>query len=126
MERRGAIMKYIRTEDGRIINKNKTICYAFREDYISPNWNDDIEKYLQTKIVAEADTIEELCDWLVYRPNGKIKYLIENIKQQNQCYYYEILDFENWYGAIDTNKGLIYKAKMKGVLPNGEIDWELL
>lgn len=30
------------------------------------------------------------------------------------------------YGAIWTDKGLIYKARMKGILPNGEIDWELL
>jgi hypothetical protein len=30
------------------------------------------------------------------------------------------------YGAIWTDKGLIYVAKMKGILPNGEIDWELL
>lgn len=32
----------------------------------------------------------------------------------------------NIYGAIWTNKGLIYITKMKGILPNGEIDWELL
>ena len=56
------MITYIRTEDGKIYNKSKIICSAFREDYISPDWNDDIEKYLQTKIVAEADTIEELCD----------------------------------------------------------------
>jgi len=30
------------------------------------------------------------------------------------------------YGAIWTEWGLKYAAKMKGVLPNGEIDWELL
>ena len=55
-------MKYIRTEDGEILSKGKIICSAFNEEYCSPNWNEDIEKYLQTKIVAEANTIEELCD----------------------------------------------------------------
>ena len=28
--------------------------------------------------------------------------------------------------AVWTDKGLIYVAKMKGILPNDEIDWELL
>lgn len=41
-------------------------------------------------------------------------------------YRKEDLEHYDYYGAIWTDKGLIYKAKMKGVLPNGEIDWALL
>jgi len=112
-------MKYIRTKDG--IYEVDCEKYDFiGKEFKKATWGKS------ELVIKQADTIEELFDWLVYRPNGKIKYLIENIKQQDQCYDYEILDFENWYGAIETDKGLIYKAKMKGVLPNGEIDWELL
>ena len=124
-------MKYIRTEDGRIKNKNNIISYAFREDYISPNWNDDIEKYLETKIIAEADTIEELCDYFIkIKRKGNCKpYLLKfdhkdlpKLKEQAIKYKDSTI-----YGAIHVeDKGLIYKAKMKGILPNGEIDWRLI
>lgn len=120
-------MKYIRTKDGKIYNKSKIICSAFREEYCSPNWNEDIEKYLQTKIVAEADTIEELCDGF-YLDN-------EEYELVDRFYYYHkqydcFKSFANSHrgfsrscfkeykadlylrGFIKTDKGLIYVAKM--------------
>jgi len=61
-------MKYLRTEDGRIKNRSKLICYAFREDYVSDDWNRDIEKCLNSPIIKQADTVEEL-----FRASCKIK-----------------------------------------------------
>lgn len=110
-------MKYIRTEDGRILNKSKLICSAFNEEYISPNWNDDIEKYLQTKIVAEANTIEELCDCFVgIRKSSHMAFT----GRLDGAYWFKetngwlgrLDSYENIYGAIWTDKGLIYVAKM--------------
>ena len=62
-------------------------------------------------IVASADTIEELCDWFVLRKDGKIyqmyareEYAVADLGQYS-------LAFE-WLYAIETDKGLIYVAKM--------------
>lgn len=107
-------MKYIRTKDGRLFNKGKIICYAFREEYISPNWNEDIEKYLQTKIVAEADTIEELCDCYSYDT--------ETTRDIAVACSWKLHNKEREiFGCIKTDKGLIYVAKMndKGELEYG-------
>ena len=98
-------MKYIRTKDG--IYEKEKCCIEGQVVKFSNEW---------FSIINQADTIEELCDWQVYRPNGKIKYLTERLCYLDQCF--EITDYENWYGAIDTDKGLIYVAKMneKGCL----------
>lgn len=110
-------MKYIRTEDGRIIKSLTEIKEAYDKVpiYIYTVMTDGYKHCcnIQRDFVEKlADTIEELCDWIVYRPNGKIRYLLESIDNQDLCFDYEILDFENWYGALDTDKGLIYVAKM--------------
>lgn len=99
-------MKYIRTEDGKIYNKSKIICSAFREEYCSPNWNDDIEKYLQTKIIAETDTIEDLCDEFVIvdKYGNKPRMVITE--------GFAVKMGHTVFGAIWTDKGLIYVAKM--------------
>jgi len=126
-------MKYLKTEDGRLFNKSKIICHAFREEYISSNWNDDIEKYLQTKIVAEADTVEELCDFLIVKekgwshpfdPMGKSL----GVLALNESWHKLIKEGRiEWVkAAIWTDKGLIYVAEMKGISPLGKIDWKLL
>lgn len=126
-------MKYLRTEDGRIKNRNKLICHAFREDYFSSNWNDDIEKYLQTKIVAEADTVEELCDFLIvkekgqphpFNPMGKFLGVLALSESWHKLIKEGRIEWVKC--AIWTDKGITYVAKMKSILPNGEIDWELL
>lgn len=69
------------------------------------------------QVIKQADTIEELCDeYVVFdkeQPNGKLLYYkgFENLKK-------EFIDFEKdkekvvVYGAIWTDKGLIYVAKM--------------
>ena len=83
---------YIRTKDG---------VYVLSEAYWAGN---------KDEILAEADTIEELCDKFVYCQNGFYE-------------MYSKLDFAHYdkeyiknggtiKGAIWTSKGLIYVAKM--------------
>lgn len=133
-------MKYVRTKDGRIVEveehmmiKETTIdgvqkCFrlVYKDRQFTCVLRGD-EDY----IIAQADTIVELCDRFVLSGIDIIYIDFEDMK-------YRFKDYDMWYditetelrqgicGAIWTDKGLIYKAKMKGVLPNGEIDWELL
>lgn len=102
-------MKYIITKGGEIIDTTKSIASA---SFFKP--------------IKQADTVEELCDWLVFKLNGEIKALYKSWDIALQCEGNHIAIYKDIYGAIDTDEGLIYKAKMKGFLPNGEIDWELL
>ena len=111
-------MKYIRTKDGIYTDKRyelKNIVEKNGECFIS------IE---ETQIIKQADTIEELCD----------EFVLENeITAESQCSLMKLKEFEalrkaiceaskithkNCFGAIWTDKGLIYVAKMndKGAL----------
>jgi len=94
-------MKYIRTESG-VYDRDKCILNG---------WN----FVFDTKI-KEAGTIEELCDSFVIRENKKNKISLFSISNgfetakewavDREYKNYEIL------GAIWTDKGLIYIAKM--------------
>lgn len=90
----------------------------------------------EIEIIKQADTIEELCDEFVsitedlapeilvpkyISPKDTLEIAWKNRFEDEMCYKNVIT-----FGAIWTDKGLIYRAKMKGILPNGEIDWELL
>ena len=90
--------KYIRTKDGGI----------------HYNLVEDAEKHL-VGIIKQANTIEELCDEFVYVASEKDRPVV--------CYkptaFHKLSD--NLYGAIWTDKGLIYVAKM-----NEEGELELL
>ena len=96
-------MKYIRTKDG-IFETPKTMVSC---DVKMPL--NVIGYYIGEIILSQADTIEELCDVYVvidkttnYHTVDKYPYdIIINGKED-----YEI------YGAIWTNKGLIYVAKI--------------
>ena len=105
---------YIRTNDGRILDFDKL------------NEVSKISIDMAEEPIREAKTIEELCDEFVVfdkeQPNGKLLYYkgFENLKK-------EFIDFEKdkekvvVCGAIWTDKGLIYVAKM-----NDEGDLELI
>ncbi len=108
-------MKYIRTKDGRLLKGSN---YGFGVGMPYKNYD-----------VKIADIIEELFDDFVCVGSAEYqKYIKHSLK--------EALQKQRWlerngytcdiYGAIWTDGGLIYKAKMKGVSPSGEIDWELL
>lgn len=103
-------MKYVRTEDGAILEK----------DHVLHN----ISRAYGVKDIKQAKTIEELCDEFVYEYNDElplIRYretgkptlsvLYENMKHSNHI--------TNIYGAIWTAKGLIYVAKING---KGELE----
>ena len=85
-------------------------------------WLDDIAK--------QADTIEELCDWFIVEgDDNEITYhkTLSSAETDGKDYILESNETYTIYGCVSVKgKGLFYRAKMKGVLPNGEIDWELL
>ena len=95
-------MKYIRTKDG-VYEINR---YYESRDYY---WvKQDCEQPIDSdEILEQADTIEELCDeFVAYHKTLKLTYCIRPtpFKKQDENF--------NIYGAIWTNKGLIYVAKM--------------
>ena len=106
-------MKYIRTKDG--------IYEVVKED---GNWLEIIsnfERKMQCHcvikkhaVIKQADTIEELCDEFVWvSVNGEYHnrkantYGLETSKMHRNS-----LQIKEIYGAIWTDKGLIYVAKM--------------
>ena len=95
-------MKYIRTADGRIVDTEK--------EYQPLEWAKEARDYALTE--READTIEELCDEFVMVNKTKeiidhrLVYDIDFSKDKFVLNKYEV------FGAIWTDKGLIYVAKM--------------
>lgn len=134
--------RYIRTSD----NIFDLQSYRF---FIIGKCEDDLRKpeelnvenrfFIHTRNSSQADTVEELCD--EFRGVWKNYYESEK-KDAHEEYHYDkeknvfyndfeeltheeaVEKFDMFYGAIWTDEGLIYKVKLKGVLPNGEIDWE--
>ena len=118
--------KYVRTTDGRIVR----LCGVIQESihvnsegkilYISDRHNPLCVYAIP--YVKQADTIEELCDWYVsvWSKDGHTEYctyydLGRDLFQSLTCAKFTI------YGAIWTDKGLIYVAKM-----NEKGEFELL
>ena len=107
-------MRYIRTKDGKIFE------YAGKErtpygDLISA----DGTHYRYDCVLEEADTIEELCDCFVAlrpQPKGNDYYILHRFSfvKENCLNGNEVV-----YGAIWTDKGLIYRAKMNS---KGELE----
>lgn len=124
-------MRYVRTKDGIYVvvrEKQEKLVVRTRNADFEPNFT-ILKKY----IIKSADTIKELCDELVLIEED-YPTILEELDFKGKTYLrrneYEFLrklpEKPIIYGAIWTDKGLIYVAKMKGVLPNGEIDWQLL
>ena len=132
-KRNGTMKKYIRTENGvyelvddRYIIKNNKL---YEKEYFPFGDGSDeyIGEVLIGEILAEADTIEELCDEFVYinkigcfdksyvihfdLPNRK--FTEPTIKEKlDYIYKHYKEDLHKIKGAIYTDKGLIYVAKM--------------
>lgn len=127
-------MQYIRTKTGvyEVLRKSET-----NKSYITAKSGFVIHK---DNVIKQADNLEELFDEFVYKKekisidiNKKepyLSYALIEIDDSTPFYTRRLVRLEELtepvFGAIWTDKGLIFKAKMKGVLPNGEIDWELL
>jgi hypothetical protein len=158
-------MKYIRTKDGRIVDIEKFINEEkdtpYYKDFIFEEITKDGElkwtaigtekcsikdqigrrchfsATLNSEVIKQADTIEELCDeFCLEQPLQDIEHIwflnsAENhkefIQRYNQSKWCEKLtsgwqkEAINGYGAIYTDKGLIYVAKI-----NEKREWELL
>lgn len=121
-------MKYIRTKDGiyKITSEDKyTICYENKNKTIC-SW-----KETSKMILKQAETIEELCDEFVMETSINDKLFRTFFREHKQSksskfdmfkesweifngYPQEIKDkkIHNYYGAIWTDKGLIYVVKM--------------
>ena len=117
-------MRYIRTEDriydGSLLLREYTGWYFHEKSKLYAFTEGDIFK--------QADTIEELCDgFVVINRFNKRKYLyskkgfIKRVERNNtynrdkntyQDKLEHLLDYNTIYGAIWTDKGLIYVAKM--------------
>ena len=114
VERKGdPKMKYIRTKDG-IIKIEYEWEYASCGGITVYNENENL--YIADEdIIKTADTIEELCDGIVaIERNGKLKVPYVGKTPQDLKVIIDLIDKENYevYGAIWTNTGLIYVAKM--------------
>ena len=102
-------MKYIRTKDGIFEKANQTIYKNEELEYI-----DDYELKL---IIKQADTIEELCDCYIVIKNNRHSYYTKKQFNRTRTDHFLLardvkLGKKIVYGAIWTNKGLIYVAKM--------------
>lgn len=100
-------MKYIRTQAG---------VYEVKNGKFLRDWSLDVEKYSRDFPARFADTIEELCDEFVYEERLICK---SRLKQTCEMLLKEKADI---YGAIWTDNGLIYVAKMN---QEGELElWQ--
>lgn len=127
-------MKYIRTKDGRIIETNNlefeleilkvkgNVLYEMTRA-ISIRFEDGINKreikWIKTEIIKQANTIEELIDEYVLVEKSARCFL--NYDEITEDDLKLCLQDHDIFGAIWTDKGLIYVAKM-----NDKGDWELL
>lgn len=124
-------MKYIRTKDGIIDTETKYLNFVSKEEYlkqVKENREGLIVSYIENNvwycycesdgcvewkddILKQADTIEELCDGFVFKDtySNELHFLDKNsgISLLGASLFEETLR-----GFIETDKGLIYVAKM--------------
>ena len=98
-------MKYIRTANGIYDIETAPIVYVDDVKCVEFLAGKFTSRY--EKIIQESDTIEELCDEFVY-----YHHLLTTEEKQNKDYLNTLYMFNDVYGAIWTDKGLIYVAKM--------------
>lgn len=117
-------MRYIRTKNGvyelrgdyRLVNENGTLLLVWVNEKVlektrGKSWNNG-----HNVVIAQADTIEELCDEFVKKSkeigNNYVEIGKNAFEILDKKYHKENLEHYNYYGAIWTDKGLIYVAKM--------------
>ena len=113
-------MKYIKTKDKVVKVDNKKYKLIKCNEKVVLQINIDEKQIIREYIVNQADTIEELCDeFVVYQPWTNTRYIanknvFKEIKYNIETNYYKSLGYKNpnIFGAIWTDKGLIYVSKM--------------
>jgi len=109
-------MKYIRTKDG-IYDLDKSIWCEFTGHKVKMPYCEEFEK--QPELCKTADTIEELCDeFVIVDDFDKGINTLWHTKVFSLQEVRKMVKYNEIYGAIWTDKGLIYVAKMnaEGVL----------
>ena len=107
-------MKYIRTKNGHIYEVLKYYMQVdlpstkLRVENVNKGWHVVIYK---TQIIKQANTIEELCDEFVLISEDYYE-LREDFERAKRGVEIGICKGGIIYGAIWTDKGLIYVAKM--------------
>ena len=110
-------MKYIRTKDTifAVVDENSKVLTVRAKSNPHHLYN---KSKMQTEIVAQADTIEELCDVFVFHTlDGYEQHFLsqghlEDVLSNKNIDLQDYLSCREIYGAIWTDKGLIYVAKM--------------
>ena len=99
-------MKYIKTKD-KVLKVRK----PFEDEYTDNTHIHCYEHPMVHKrdIIKSADAIEELCDMFVLFRDNKPYAIVPN-KEHNAELSKNV--WKDYYGAIWTDKGLIYVAKM--------------
>lgn len=98
-------MKYIRTKDGIY-----EVVDTYEVSYVIGYTEDGFEKKVYKEdIIKQADTIEELCDEFVYCYRDDMS-ILANEEQIKQIIL--VGRIQDVRGAIWTDKGLIFVAKM--------------
>jgi hypothetical protein len=114
-------MKYIRTKDKILIapglydNGCMVLC-SNPPKYETRNAKNEWGCVEISEVIKIADTIEELCDEFVLEKNDYFEYMIFKLFTTAKALKIESVKNKevkaNIYGAIWTDKGLIYVAKM--------------
>ena len=129
--------KYIRTKNGKI-HISYSDYQGFEKLWVCKKRNTLADFYYvrRSNIIKQSDTIEELCDefrgiWKNYWESKKEDAHEEyHYNKEKNVFYNDseelthkeaVEKFDIFYGAIWTDTGLIYKARM-----NEKGDWELL
>lgn len=94
-------MKYIRTKENHIFKIEENIT---DEEINSKKY---VMLYQGEEIIEQADTIEELCDVYAIKVGNEMNIFVIDKISTNIAQNSELA-----YGAIWTDKGLIYVAKM--------------
>lgn len=108
-------MKYYRTKDGSIYEYERVKTRVFIQQGMrsreKPLSEEETLKLFPYEIIAQADTIEELCDEFVIVHQNP--YCIEHyLADKNTDLKATNEHIGTVYGAIWTDEGLIYVAKM--------------
>ena len=107
-------MKYIRTKDG--IYRGGEFYLDGLDENLKPTFKIKVRSTItENEIVKKADTIEELCDeFVIVWKDYEYKHCIwEDLKELKLSYKdWQFDEMENIFGAIWTEWGLKYVAKM--------------
>lgn len=108
-------MKYIRTKDGRIVVIGEPNGIGYEKGLFEVhNKAGIVESYEPIEILKQADTIAKLCDEIIFENayHSRMTPTATHTEENEKIIKYYLKEKIAIYGAIWTDKGLIYVAKM--------------